>query len=154
MISHRERVDRGPEPNVAPSPDHMRLHRPRHDQGDEVARDGQDDREASLAGAVADPGEEEDDGESKEGADGSDGVGFDTVEAERPIRFQVSVSLEGGGGREQVVSASSGYIDRYIYIHNDTRRIRRQRTPGGKHASRRKVVQPPAVILQRSPNPF
>ena len=98
MISHRERVDRSPEPNVAPSPDHMRLHRPRHDQGDEVARDGQDDREASLAGAVADPGEEEDDGESKEGADGSDGVGFDTVEAERPIRFQVSVSLEGGGG--------------------------------------------------------
>lgn len=93
MISHRKRVDDRPEADAVPSTQLLivALHRPRDDQHDQVAQDGQADGQTASSGAVAQPSEEEHYWKGQKGADGGDGVGADFVEAEGSVALSVSI---------------------------------------------------------------
>lgn len=63
MITHREGINHRPDAESSPFPLCTGQKTPTHDQHDQVACHGGDDGEAASGGAVADVGEEEDEGE-------------------------------------------------------------------------------------------
>ena len=83
MVPHSEAVHRRPQAPSGPLP-YARMKAPRHDQRDNVAGVGAHHRKSTLIGLVADVGEDEDNREGEECADGGQGVGFGAVEAESP----------------------------------------------------------------------